>query len=76
MVMEDVGDRFHQNGTLNRNQTTELIKSLAKMHSKHWNQVGSVPRGSFWVLAKRKPLKGKSLMLLIFRNFTMIISRG
>ena len=65
LVMEDVRDRYFQNGTLNRNQILELLKSLSRFHAKFWKSNDAhneEERGSFWVLNRRKPLGGRNAL--------------
>lgn len=77
LLMEDVSERFAQNSTMTDIQARGLMKSLAKMHAFFWNHscLGTIERGSFWVLERRKTLLGKFKKVDNPINFQTSIAR-
>ena len=58
IIMADVSSTFMQNTSMNEKQAENLMQTLAQFHSAFWSEDNqNEERGSFWVLARRAPLK-------------------
>ena len=58
IIMADVSSTFMQNTSMNEKQAENLMQTLAHFHSAFWSEDNeNEERGSFWVLARRAPLK-------------------
>ena len=54
IIMEDLSQNYIQKPMMNTEEAKLVMNSLARLHAHYWNRVDQVPRGSFWVLEKRK----------------------
>ena len=59
--MEDVSERYEQSSSMDDRRARGLMTTLAKMHSFFWKHptLEGLDRGSFWVLERRRALRGE-----------------
>jgi len=54
IIMQDLSQDYIQKPSINEVEAKLVLDSLARLHAHYWNKVEGQPRGSFWVLEKRK----------------------
>ena len=55
IIMQDLGSDYIQKPGMSYHEATMVMESLARLHAHYWDRVPlTSPRGSFWVLEKRK----------------------
>ena len=54
IIMQDLNQDYIQKPMMNGDEAKLVLQSLARLHAHYWNKVTNEPRGSFWVLEKRK----------------------
>ena len=55
IIMQDLGSEYIQKPMMNYEEAKLVMNSLARLHAHYWGKVPETyPRGSFWVLEKRK----------------------